>query len=732
MSKPIYDLSVVDQTDHHPAMSELVDLLCHRTGNVNRDFFQAEVAYFLSLIPSSMRATIVSPERGDIPINIYSIALATSGFGKGHSVSLLEDVIGDFRQLFTGRVFNDVAEAALYDLAVDIAAAKGGSEDEEKAHLEADFRRQGHAPFIFDSGTGPAVKQLRYKLLLARAGAINFQMDEIGSNIVGNTEVINILLELYDLGRIKTKLVKNTAENERGIDLVGATPANMLMFGTTSKLFDGSKTEEEFYGFLETGYARRCFFGMGKPETFSATINPEDVYDGLVSKNRSQALMKWKQKFAKFADTRFYNLKIDVPKTVGVELISYRLHCEMQANALPEHEVIQKAELSHRYFKALKLAGIYAFLDESTDITKENLRQAFKVAEESGKSFATLLKRERNFVRLAKYIAESGVTLTHADLVEDLPYYPSSTTPRREIMDLAMAWGVGNHVVIKKNVISGVDFFTGSTLEETDLNKIKFSFSDHFASNYEPMEKPLDQMPKLLSAPNMHWCNHWFEGDHRKEENVQEGFNALVVDIDGHERDKEGAVVRKGIRLEALHELMKEYTFITATTKRHTDEEHRFRLIMPANYVLKLDKDDYREFMNSFLLWLPFQSDETANQRAKKWMTHENSQVHVHKGTSLVNVLPFIPKTKQNTEYTAQIADLGRLDHLERWFLNNMEVGNRNNNLLNFAMMLVDAGASYDVIKGKVNTLNEQSLSPLKKDEVETTVLKSVASKMTA
>jgi hypothetical protein len=60
-----------------------------------------------------------------------------------------------------------------------------------------------------------------------------------------------------------------------------------------------------------------------------------------------------------------------------------------------------------------------------------------------------------------------------------------------------------------------------------------------------------------------------------------------------------------------------------------------------------------------------------------------------------------------------------------------MEVGNRNNNLLNFAMMLVDAGATYDVIKDKVNTLNEQSISPLKKDEVELTILKSVASKMT-
>lgn len=717
MTKPLFDLEVLDKTPHHPAMSELVDLLCHRTGNVNRDFFQAEVAYFLGLIPSSMRATIVSPERGKIPINIYSIALATSGFGKGHSVSLMEEVISGFRENFTQTTFPSVAESSIFDLAVDIAAAKGGDEDKERELLEADFKRQGHAPFIFDSGTGPAVKQLRYKLLLARCGAINFQMDEIGSNLQGNTEVINTLLELYDLGRIKTKLVKNTVDNERGIDITGSTPSNMLMFGTTSKLFDGAKTEEEFYSFLETGYARRCFFGMGKPEAVTATMNPEDVYNGLVNKNRSQALERWKQILAQFADQAHFNKKISVPKEVGVELVAYRLFCETLANQMPDHEVIRKAEISHRYFKSLKLAGVYAFLDGNTEISMVNLYQALRVAEESGTSFQKLLNRERNFVRLAKYIAASPGDLTHADLVEDLPYYPSSTVPRREILDLAMAWGVGNHVAIKKNVVQGVEFFSGSTLAETDMNKLMFSYSDHFASGYEAQQRPFTALPKLLAAPGLHWCNHAFEKEHRSEDNVIEGFNLLVVDVDGD------------IRLELAHELLKDYTYITATTKRHTEEENRFRLIMPTNYILHLDKTDYREFMDSFLLWLPFESDQSANQRSKKWMTHEGSDVTVHQGPQVIDVMPFIPKTKQNKEYVSSVADLGQLDNLERWFLNHMDVGSRNNNLLNYAMMLKDAGMAYDEMATKVLSLNDRCTSPLKKEEVRTTVLKSVASK---
>ena len=66
---------------------------------------------------------------------------------------------------------------------------------------------------------------------------------------------------------------------------------------------------------------------------------------------------------------------------------------------------------------------------------------------------------------------------------------------------------------------------------------------------------------------------------------------------------------------------------MTYTTKRHQTEEHgdRFRLVLPINYILELDSDEYKEFMNNVMMWLPFKTDESANQRSKKWETYQGN-----------------------------------------------------------------------------------------------------------
>lgn len=708
---------------HHPAIEEIVDVLCNKTQNTDKSFFRAEAAYFLGKMASTMRAVIMTKDRGEIPVNIYALALATSGFGKGHSVNIMEnDFLKPFKKRFMEDTFGVIAEKNLWDIANDRAARNGTDQQEEFERAEKEFRSAGAFPFTFDSGTPPAVKQLRHKLLLANCGSINLQIDEIGSNLIGSTDVLTLFLELYDQGIVKQKLVKNTADNQRGEEIDGKTPTNMLLFGTPSKLFDGSQTEDQFYSFLETGYARRCLFGWGQinRKAFNSQT-PAEIYRNLTQPTNNSVINKWAMHFHKLADPAVFGWRMTVEDDVAIQLLTYKIACEREADKLPDHEEIKKAELSHRYFKALKLAGAYAFIDQSSEVEMDHLMAAILLVEESGESFKTILSREKAYVRLAKFIADVGAEQTHADLTESLPFYPKGQAPRNDMMNLAMAWGYKKHIIIKKRFVDGIEFYSGETLEETNIDEMTVSYSDHWAYNYLGEKVPFDQLHQLTQAPGMHWANHHFKNGHRAEENVIAGFNMIVVDCDG------------GISLDAAHELMKEYKFLTYTTKRHqvpNDQgvaNDRFRMILPINYVLDLDGEEYKEFMNGFLEWLPFQSDESANQRAKKWESFDGGQYHYNLDGELLDALCFIPKTSKNEQYLKSMKELQSLDNLERWFAQRIASGNRNNQMIKFALALVDSGMDLIDVSRAVHAFNSKLNTPLQDEEIDSTIMVTVA-----
>lgn len=709
------DLSKVS---HHPAVEDIVDVLCNKTQNIDRGFFRAEVAYFLAKMASSMRAEIETKDRGIIPVNLYVLALATSGFGKGHSVHIVEnEFMKGFKTRFMEDTFPVLSEQNLWVIANTRAARNGTDQQEEFEKAEKEWKNAGAMPFTFDSGTPPAVKQLRHKLLLSSAGSINFQVDEIGSNLLGVSDVLTLFLELFDQGMVKQKLTKNTAENTRGEELDGKTPTNALLFGTPSKLLDGGLTEDQFYSFLETGYARRCLFGWGLHQRAGEVLTPQEIFARLTDSQNTQTIVKWSNTFHNLADPALFGWKMVVDDDVAIQLLTYKIACEHASDLLAEHEDIKKAELSHRYFKALKLAGAYAFIDQSVNIEMDHLLSAIKLVEESGVAFQAILNREKAYVKLAKYIAGVGTEVTHADLHEALPFYKAGNAARNEMMTLATAWGYKKHIIIKKSFVDGIEFFKGEMLKETNINEIIVSYAEHWAYGFLGEKVPFDQLSTLMQAEGFHWANHHFRNGHRAEENVIAGFNAIVLDID------------EGISLEMVHELMKDFKFLTYTTKRHQVEDHgdRFRLILPINYVLDLDNEEYKEFMRAIFAWLPFKTDESYDKREKKSESFAGGLIHYNMDGELFDALDFIPKTSRNEQHKATFQKLESLDNLERWFAQRMAMGNRNNNMIKYAMALVDNGMTLFDVQTQVHAFNKKLNNPLSENEIDSTIMVTVA-----
>ena len=704
----------VDEMEYHPTSEKLVSILCGKTQNTNPLFFRVLVGYYFCMVASEMRCTIATHDRGDVPVNMYALNLSTSGSGKGFSTNIIENsVINQFRQRFLDETFPILAETNLPKLSLKRSQRKSTDPDEELIRVQKEFDSMGALVFSFNSATPAAVKQMRHKLLMADAGSMNLEIDEIGNNLTSCMDALDTFIELYDVGLIKSKLILNTSERIRSEAIIGRTPSNLMMFGTPSKLLNGGKTEEELYSMLETGYARRCFFGYSRGTGGSTSLTPEEVYAMMTDNSSNVFLDQLSDRLANLADIINVNKRLMISKDTSLLLIEYKLKCEKEAQTYPEHEEMRKAEISHRYFKALKLAGAYAFIDDSPELTAAHLYQAIKLAEESGDSFNRLLTRDRNYVKLAKYIATIKTDITQADLVEDLPFYRGAAGQKAEMMSLAIAYGYKNNIIIKKSFADGIEFVRGETLKQTDLSKMVIAYSQDMTTDYRNEHAPFDQLHKLTQAPGMHWVAHHLNGGYRNEENCIPGCNLVVIDVDG------------GVNISTAKLLLKNYKFLLYTTKRHTEEEHRFRIILPINYELALDAKDYKEFMANIYEWLPFSVDTGTNQRARKWLSHDGH--YEYNDGDLLDALPFIPKTSKNEERKELLNSQQSMDNLERWVANNIGDGNRNNMLLRYAMILVDAGFDFEGVRSRVMQLNDKIADKLEEVEVMGTIMVSVA-----
>lgn len=689
----------------HPLSEQIVGYLCKATNTLNPSFFRNLVAFYMGVMASQMKVGISGYQPGVIPPNLYTIALSSSGSGKGYSLNLLENhLLGGFRQAFA-QLFNRVANHSLEQLAQDRSVSMHIPLEEALAQVEKEYEASGAYVFSFDSGTLPAVKQLRHKLLMVNLGSLNYIVDELGSNLLKETELLTAFLELYDLGLIKEKLTKVTKDNQRFLPLAGYTPSNMLLFGTPSRIFDGDKTEATFLEFLETGYARRCLFSFSRQVI--KTSESERDFSG-------DFLQKTSDYFAALVCPE--NIRREIPLSMAGKslLFAYKAHCSDLARELPEHRFLVCTELENRFFKAMKLAGIYAFIDGKPEIDVEALTQAIALVELSGEAFAEILKPEKAYMKLAKYIAEVGYPVTHADIAEELPYFKGSKAQKEEMLSHAIAWGYRNALIIKRYEDDGITFFSGEQLRPTDLNKLIVSVSRHLAYGFKPEQVSWERIALLGKTSDYHWCNHHFKEEHRKKDNVLYPFNLLVLDFDNT------------ATIELIQSFFAGFKHFIYTTKSHSPSAPRFRFLLPLNYVLHLSPEDYKQFVLNLADAWPFEFDLASADIAHKWLSNEG-ECYLNEG-ELFDVVNYIPKTKRNAERQQQLSklDIGRLEH---WFLGQLNQGNRNKTLFSYAMVLWEQKQSLEEIKAAVLALNKLSNAPLSSTEIQSTIFKTLESK---
>jgi len=203
---------------------------------------------------------------------------------------------------------------------------------------------------------------------------------------------------------------------------------------------------------------------------------------------------------------------------------------------------------------------------------------------------------------------------------------------------------------------------------------------------------------------------------YRDSDHAIPGMNLAVVDVD------------EGIDVDTAKLLLKDYKYLMHTTKRHTPEAHRFRVIFPISHVLKLNSVDHRQFMENLYEFLPFNVDRQTSDVARKWLC--SAPQYWYNEGKILDALQFIPKTKKNEERVKTLNKYSSLDNVQRWFLNETNSGNRNNQLVRYALMLVDSGRNYESILDAVMDFNNKLPNSLPDEEILSTVMRTVGKKI--
>jgi len=698
----------------HEMQEDLVDILVKKTGKDERSYFRILVAYKMAEIASHMR-TSVDYLGSEVPVNLYAVNLATSGFSKDMSMNILDKrIFGRFREAFEKHTLPSVAELNLQSMA-DLRVVADGIE-QNKADRDVQFEYHNLPKFLYSFGaaTIEGYKALRNKLSMAEIGATSYIIGEIGSSMQANAEALTELLNSYDMGLSKQKLIKNDSNAE----MYGAVPSNLFMFGTQSKLFDGGKIEQDFFSLLEEGYGRRLFYGyVENIKASMAKLTPEELYDIQMDTTTDLMMTSLAASYEKLGDVGYANQKMTMTKEVSMLFIKYRSDCEDKTDEMKSHEDVKKAVTAHGYWRAVKLAGAYAFVDEMTEITMDHAKAAIALVEQSNQSFDDIAKRPTSYVKLINYMADVDREITQVELVENLPFYKGSEFQKKEMMTLALAHGYRNKIVVKKTYSDGVEFFRAERLDDTDLDKMSIAWSTDMTHGYVEHIGPWKELPEMICKTGYHYTVNTWEGGHRNGDNLIPGFNMCILDVDG------------GTSIKAAQALLEEYEYIIYETKRSTPANNRFRVIIPLSHTLKLKRDDFKEFMNNVFEFMPFSVDDGTSDCARKWLS--NTSTPILNNGKMLDVYDFLPNTKKQEEMHEASAKITDADSVQKYFLLNHSSG-RNNAARDYAFMLLDNGHSSDEVILLARDFNSKLANPLSTKELSSTVFKSVYKKEAA
>lgn len=315
------------------------------------------INFRLSQFINLYRPMIVNYADSPVPINMYALIFMPSGSGKdramglaGKLFGLYEKKLSEARENYENRRFYEIKQSA---------QEKYPRSQTEQAKYISDNQPRLIGAEITGDSTLEGLIALRQELEKAGIDSTNIVISEFGDLLErknGTNEILlSFLQEIYDFGNSRAKQIKG----DKRIKGVRGVPANAIFYTSPAQFFRG-RGWNYFERFLERGLARRslvCYPRWNDKRKEIKELSGKKVTElreyAIDAINALHPHMEAVYKYlAKHPHVKLNKKAKNYINDLYVEGIKFE-------HSIPAIE----AEGRNRYWKILKLAGIFALFD---------------------------------------------------------------------------------------------------------------------------------------------------------------------------------------------------------------------------------------------------------------------------------------------------------------------------------------------------------------------------------
>ena len=496
----------------------------------------------IMLFASHFRIKIKHWNNSLIPVNSIMFCIAKSGMSKDSSLRAVRKCFSDGYEIINKIRHDTAIEKAIKE------ATDAGADLPDRFIGYKDYYIPPNPLFLAISTTEGFVQHLN-DLANDELGAGFIYSGEFGAELASNsnlTDNIKILAELYDEGNKEVKVLKSRENQSKEIKNF---PTSALFIGSQDNLLYDESIKHKFKTEFTTKLARRSFFIFINEDiiptsypSIQAMLEAERKLEDNALQNYLDVKEYIKELTPDLIQRR--NTLVTVDEDVRDLFTLYKKYNEELSSTIDSQIPITKLTRAHLQWKALKLAGALAIIQQCNSIDIDHYKAAIEFVElinDDIYNFENELTKEpyELFVDYVKSYMINGEYSMGLHALKKAGFIPAkglSDTHLKELTKLANACDTDGIYTLSKDTIH----YNALTKKDTILvsyvpcTGTKEQRRTKCAKGYTCIETTFDKLQELLED-DYAFTPFKFKNGIRNKDNIISGCKWLVLDVDDSE-----------------------------------------------------------------------------------------------------------------------------------------------------------------------------------------------------